>query len=116
MYIIFIISHELYLDSVEYYLSHVSTKILIVGRAQRTRNQNHEYYLDCLIIFRAISTIWIVLELQTRAMSIKITYFYSSKLVQFSWKMRVRKSCLPQTAATKSPFFATPVETGRAYQ
>ena len=51
------------------YLSRVLTKFLIVGRAQHTKNQNHEYYLDCVIIFRAISTIWIVLELQTRAMS-----------------------------------------------
>ena len=51
------------------YLSRVLTKFLIVGRAQHTKNQNHEYYLDCVIIFRAISTIWIVLELQTRAIS-----------------------------------------------
>ena len=56
------------MDSVEYYTP-VLTKFLIVGRAQRTKNQNNEYYFDCVIIFRAFSTIWIVLELQTRAMS-----------------------------------------------
>ena len=40
-------SHEYYLDHVELYLSHVLTKFLIVGRALCTKNQSHEYYLDC---------------------------------------------------------------------
>ena len=33
-----------YLDCVEFYLSHVLTKFLIVGRAL---NKSHEHYLDC---------------------------------------------------------------------
>ena len=35
------------LDCVEFYLSHVLTKFLIVGRALCTKNQSHEYYLNC---------------------------------------------------------------------
>ena len=35
------------MDCVEFYLSHVLTKFLIVGRALCTKNQSHEYYLDC---------------------------------------------------------------------
>ena len=36
-----------YLDCVEFYLSHVLTKVLIVGRDLFTKNQSHEYYLEC---------------------------------------------------------------------
>ena len=32
---------------VEFYLSHVLTKFLIVGRALCTKNQSHVYHLDC---------------------------------------------------------------------
>ena len=40
--------HVYYMDCVEFYLSHVLTKFLIVGRALCTKNQSHEYYLDCV--------------------------------------------------------------------
>ena len=36
------------LNFVEFYLSHVLTKFLIVGRALCTKNQSHDYYLDCV--------------------------------------------------------------------
>merc|ERR1712242_445238 len=45
---IFIMSHEYYLDCVEFYLSHVLTKFLIVGRAQCITNQSRVYYLGQL--------------------------------------------------------------------
>ena len=47
-HVIFIMSHKNYLDCVESYLSHVLTKFLIVGRALCTKNQSHDYYLDCV--------------------------------------------------------------------
>ena len=46
--IVFIMSHEYYLDCVEFYTSHVLRKFLIVGRALCNKNQSHEYYLDCV--------------------------------------------------------------------
>ena len=36
------------MDYVEFYLRHVLTKFLIVGRALCTKNQSHVYYLDCV--------------------------------------------------------------------
>ena len=44
---VFLIS-QYYLDCVEFYLSHVLTKFLMVGRALCTKSQSHKYYLDCV--------------------------------------------------------------------
>ena len=41
-------SQEYYLDCVEFYLSHVLTKFLIVGRALCTKNQSRMYYFECV--------------------------------------------------------------------
>ena len=43
------------LDCVEFYRSHVLAKFLIVGPALCTKNQSHEYYLDCV---KSISEPW----------------------------------------------------------
>ena len=45
---IFIMIHVYCLDCVEFYLSHVLTKFLIVGRDLCSKNQSHEYYLVCV--------------------------------------------------------------------
>ena len=37
-----------YLDFAKFYLSHVLTKFLIVGKALCTKNQSYENYLDCV--------------------------------------------------------------------
>ena len=59
-----------YLDCVEFYLSHVLTKFLIVGRARCTKKLNTRAMSTiwiglCEINFRAMSAIWIVLKSQT---------------------------------------------------
>ena len=80
-------SHEYYWNCVEFYLSHVLTKFLIVGRdlwctkKLNTRAMSTILIGLCEINFRAMSAIWIVLKLQTTNQS-RVYYlehlFYSA--------------------------------------